>query len=873
MRLLNHDYQSLDSLKNFIADNNIPNSDSVLIQLFHSKADVEKIYDIRDKLVSLLPNASLMVTSTAGIISDGSIVDEDISISFSIFNASRTKSKSYCSLSNDEIIESLGKDLITDKTKLLLFFSNTFKVDSELLLNKITQKYPNIVIAGGNAADDLQFQNCVIFASSCRDCDVVFAAIDSDTLKVETKYLFNWQTIGKELEITKADGNRVYEINGKKVLEIYEHYLGKEVVSNILTHATEFPLIYRDNGVDVGRAPVIVHDDGSLSFAGDIKEGTKVKFGYANIEYINKYNKEMLLNEFEHRNEAIYIYSCSARRSMLGNYLNEEVSIINEIAPTSGFVTYGEFFHDSNSCTNNLLNITTTYVILNEKEMHKEKLSIKDVSLKNISDKDITLKALTTLISRTSEELDENINYLEQFKNAVDESAIFSVTDEKGIIKETNRNFEIISGYTKEELLGKPHNIVRHPDMPKEAFKDMWDTIKSGKIWKGLVKNKRKDGNAYYVISEISPIYNKDGTLKEYIGIRNDVTELEEYKHILKNELDSTSKNLQENLNYTIQYEDAINSTTAILKTDTDNIIKYANDKFCELSGYSINELIGMNCEELRHQKHRDSKKCQKIKEKLHNKITIHETLTNITKDGEEFIVSNLFYPVTDLNANVIEHLQIMHDITEIIHLNEEITNTQREVVLTMGAIGETRSKETGQHVKRVAEYSYLLAILAGLSEEDASLLKQASPMHDIGKVGIPDNILNKPGKLTPEEFDVMKTHAEIGYEMLKHSQRPILKASSIVARSHHEKYNGSGYPLGLSGEDIHIFGRITAIADVFDALGHDRCYKKAWPLDDILELFKKENGKHFDPNLVELFFNNLDKFLEIRDTYDSIKD
>ncbi len=208
-----------------------------------------------------------------------------------------------------------------------------------------------------------------------------------------------------------------------------------------------------------------------------------------------------------------------------------------------------------------------------------------------------------------------------------------------------------------------------------------------------------------------------------------------------------------------------------------------------------------------------------------------------------------------------------MHDISEIVHLNDEIEETQKEVVFKMGAIGETRSKETGLHVKRVAQYSYLLAKLSGLSEEEAVLLKQASPMHDIGKVGISDSILNKPGKLTTEEFDVMKTHAQIGYEMLKDSQRDILRASAEVAYTHHEKYNGSGYPRGLKGERIPIYGRITAIADVFDALGHDRVYKKAWELDKILDPFKEERGNHFDSNLGDLFFNNLNKFLQIKDS------
>lgn len=207
-------------------------------------------------------------------------------------------------------------------------------------------------------------------------------------------------------------------------------------------------------------------------------------------------------------------------------------------------------------------------------------------------------------------------------------------------------------------------------------------------------------------------------------------------------------------------------------------------------------------------------------------------------------------------------------NIDEVIDLHQEIVDTQKEIIFTMGAIGETRSKETGLHVKRVAEYSRLLALLYELGDEEAELLKMASPMHDIGKVGIPDNILHKPGKLNDEEWVIMKTHAMLGYEMLKNSSRPIMKTAAIVAKEHHEKWNGSGYPEGKSGEDIHIYGRITAIADVFDALGHDRSYKKAWKMDDILELFRKERGKHFDPILIDIFFANLDKFLKIKDEF-----
>jgi HD-GYP domain-containing protein (c-di-GMP phosphodiesterase class II) len=204
----------------------------------------------------------------------------------------------------------------------------------------------------------------------------------------------------------------------------------------------------------------------------------------------------------------------------------------------------------------------------------------------------------------------------------------------------------------------------------------------------------------------------------------------------------------------------------------------------------------------------------------------------------------------------------------ELTGLYKEIEDTQKEIIFTLGTACEFRSKETGNHVKRVAEYSMILALEYGLEIEEVERIKQSSPMHDIGKIAIPDAILNKPGKLTPEEFDIMKTHAQIGYDMLCVSKRKLINTAAIIAGEHHEKWDGTGYPKGKSGEDIHISGRITALADVFDALGSDRCYKKAWELDKILELFKEQKGKHFDPKLVDIFFANLDAFIYIRDQY-----
>jgi putative two-component system response regulator len=210
----------------------------------------------------------------------------------------------------------------------------------------------------------------------------------------------------------------------------------------------------------------------------------------------------------------------------------------------------------------------------------------------------------------------------------------------------------------------------------------------------------------------------------------------------------------------------------------------------------------------------------------------------------------------------------LQQKLLEVEVLKREIEDTQKEVIFRMGAIGESRSRETGNHVKRVAEYSKLFALYYGLSKDEAETLKQASPMHDIGKVAIPDAILNKPGRFNEEERRVMDTHAQLGYDMLKGSNRKLLNMAATIAYEHHEKWNGKGYPRGLKGEEISIFGRITAIADVFDALGSDRVYKKAWSDERIFKLLKEERGEHFDPKLVDIFFNNLSQFLEIRTTF-----
>jgi response regulator RpfG family c-di-GMP phosphodiesterase len=238
---------------------------------------------------------------------------------------------------------------------------------------------------------------------------------------------------------------------------------------------------------------------------------------------------------------------------------------------------------------------------------------------------------------------------------------------------------------------------------------------------------------------------------------------------------------------------------------------------------------------------------------------------------GQELQFSVGFVGLHDLNGQVESIIMICQDITESTRLARDITDTQRELLYMLGEVVESRSQETGQHIRRVAQVSKYLAIKSGLSEEVAGLIEMAAPMHDVGKVGIPDAILHKPGKLDEAEFEVMKTHATIGFNILGMVDSPLIGIAASIAHGHHERFDGAGYPLGLAGNDIAIEARIVGIADVLDALASSRVYKQAWGEERILDYFQEQRGKQFDPALIDLLLNNWEEIKTLRDQASTI--
>lgn len=579
MRLLNHRFETPDKLDLFLESLTSHNG-TLFIQLFSGVMDKSSIQSVLNQISAKLPNSPLIGATTAGEVMDGAMTTAQIIISASLFDATEVKTYYFPQSDFDNGIRA-AKEILSPNSKACIVLSEGLKSDSESFLNGFTSVRNDIVIAGGNAGDDLTFTRTYIFKeNTLYEEGVVIAVLESDVLDVHPTYSLNWTMIGKSMTITRAEKNVIYEIDGHPVRELYTHYLGEETVAEIPASAIEFPLIKIEDGVHIARSMIAQSEDGGFVYAGHFHNGEQVRFAIGNIEEILDHAHDLREEVDDRAVEATYIYSCSVRKLFLKDQLNYEFGLINEIAPTAGMFTYGEFFHSPSG--NQLLNITTTTLSLSES---KEKRS----SLHTESEHHYThtmLKSLTHLVNTTQGELDENIKILDQYKMVLDESSIVSKTDANGVITYVNDAFCEISGYTREELIGKTHSIIRHPDTPKELFKDLWSTIKEGRVWKETFKNLSKTGKEYYVKSVIAPIFDDRGNVIEFIAARVDVSELIAKDIIIRRQLIDNLSGLKNRTALLGDLESGAENTTLVLL----NIDRFStiNDYF----GYSIGDQL-----------------------------------------------------------------------------------------------------------------------------------------------------------------------------------------------------------------------------------------------------------------------------------------
>jgi PAS domain S-box-containing protein len=482
----------------------------------------------------------------------------------------------------------------------------------------------------------------------------------------------------------------------------------------------------------------------------------------------------------------------------------------------------------------------------------------KPISVERLLNK---LSELTAQINQ-KRELASNRKLLEQYKSIMDEKAIIAKIDPAGTIIYVNKHFCELSGHAETELLGRHFLFGFEKNEQQEVLADLEKTLHEKRKWQGILRRISKAGATYVVDVTFFPINDSQNNFVEYFALMVDITDIYQKFERLSINL---KQDLQQQSHYLHEYEHALEIGTSLCVIDTDGIIVSANRNFSSTLNYQPEELLGRslfgfmdNYDEFK------ARVLTKVKEQGYTSRIIKVN----GKDGIQHTLSSIIVGIHNQQGELHSIMSLNQDISDCIKLNDEIIETQKELIYILGEVAENRSRETGLHIKRVALICELLAQKYGLDNEHSTMIKVASPLHDIGKIGIPDQILHKAGELSKDEFEIMKTHADMGFHMLNKLDKPLIKMAATIAHEHHEFYNGEGYPTGLCGEHIAIEARIVSLVDVFDALSSKRIYKEAWSDAEIIKYLISNKSIRFDPELVDLFLENFDEILAIRNQY-----
>jgi len=525
VKLVNYTYETLEALEHFARTYFRP-KDHLFIQLFCGNTDRATLTEILHFLKNTFPKSVIIGASTAGEIKSGRIKTGTIQISFCHLEKSHAKAY-YFEAVNFASGQKAAATILEEDTKVCIALAYPFgENDSEDFVEGFNMLKADMPLSGGNAADDFFFQSAfIICEEQILSQGIVLVTLSGKSLHVNTNYSLAWTQVGKELCVTNVNKGTIYEIDHQPIQEVYRHYLGNDVVQNLPSSAMEFPFVKISDEVDVCRSLISANIDGSLTFAGHFETGEKVRFAIGNVEAIIDRAIVMQDEINEKPSDAIFIYSCSARKLFLSKQLNYELGLLQQIAPTAGFFTYGEFFHSPHK--NQLLNVTTTVVSLSESDyVISHPLGEKPAF--NCS----TLKSLTHLVNTTQHELDVNINFLNQYKMALDECCIVSKMNLEGKLTYVSEPFCEVAGYSREELLGQTHQMFRPNDADTTIYATLWKTLKAKQIWKGIVQGVDKKGKIHYLQNTVMPIFDEAGNTLEYICAHFDITDL-----ILKEQL------------------------------------------------------------------------------------------------------------------------------------------------------------------------------------------------------------------------------------------------------------------------------------------------------------------------------------------------
>jgi len=412
-------FTNVPELSTKLLAENIEDSSTGLMQIFMADVDKETIKTIQQYLQKNFPQTHIIGTTTDGIINQGEVLFGDAQhlLVYTAFEKTKLQSlfiEAETSLKSSYLLgQKIAQKLVVEDTKLLLAFSDGLYTNGEEFVEGISDVAKDVILSGGMAADNGLLEKTYIFdKNNISDNGAVCVAMNSEVLSIATNYTFDWEPIGKKLRVTKAIQNRVYEIEGMSAIDVYAKYMGPEIAERLPQIGIEFPLILERDGIVIGRAVTAKYSDGSLGFAGNIKEGEYVRFGVGAIDEIlnnSHYQLQKLLNKTSYKPEAVFVYSCMARRRFLQEHVLDELKPLEHLGPTSGFFTYGEFFHFSNA--NQLLNETMTVLFLSENQ------DALDVSFETIDQDSLeyniranhVIARLANTVSSELEELNKNL--------------------------------------------------------------------------------------------------------------------------------------------------------------------------------------------------------------------------------------------------------------------------------------------------------------------------------------------------------------------------------------------------------------------------------------------------------------------------------
>ena len=592
-------YEGEDALSHSLQTHNIIDNDKLLIQVYTSLGSKEDIASLLQTLSHYFQDAVIIGSTTDGEIVNGKVVTHETVLSFTQFNETILA----CAVCSEEESFLRGKKLasalVKKDTTLLIAFSDGLSTNGERFLKGINHYSPDITVAGGLAGDYARFQETFVFTKEkILTAGAVGVSLSGERLRLFNDYCFNWQKIGKALRVTKCDANRVYEIDGRSAIETYKHYLGHEVAELLPSIGIEFPLIGERNGMDVARAVIQKHSDGSLSFAGDIHEGEELYFGYGNLKKILEDSYRIPQKVASFQPEAIFIYSCMARRNFIGSAISQETEPLQEIAPTSGFFTYGEFFHQQSDGRNELMNQTMTVVALSE----SDRVDYKPISIQQIEEGSYhSINALIHLLNVTGQEVMEQKVFAQSYERF---AQLFEYSGDGLIVFDGKKMIECnekalkLFGYLPEEksdfLLSKIDTLV----VSVEAVDKILEKIEAQKsnsllftievikrtgerFWTEVMMTRIRSGNEtnyYMVLRDIS----ERKAMEEQLQKQNDQL----YQNAYRDDLTGlpNRKAIMEILEDEMMIAAQIQEKLALLFIDLDKL-KVVNDSLGHLAG------------------------------------------------------------------------------------------------------------------------------------------------------------------------------------------------------------------------------------------------------------------------------------------------